>query len=132
MNAKLIARELSVSHKNRPNWKTSALYPNFHPFPFYFNFKRFFLNALITLDFYDTNLLFSPPRSSTPQTKTIAVSILISADLAQSSSPRLLALGSLERLWKGTLISCDPDVLKGVNLSYGGLLRTKLFEYNFY
>lgn len=29
-------------------------------------------------------------------------------------------------------ISCDPDVLMGVNLCYDGLLRLKLFEYKFY
>ena len=80
----------------------------------------------------EMNLSFSPPKAlDTPNKGTYGVnptSVDFSYNLDRDGELR--GVGSVNG--KKQQISCDPDVLMGVNLCYDGLLRLKLFEYKFY
>ena len=80
----------------------------------------------------EMNLSFSPPKAlDTPNKGTCGVnptSVDFSYNLDRDGELR--GVGSVNG--KKQQISCDPDVLMGVNLCYDGLLRLKLFEYKFY
>lgn len=72
---------------------------------------------------------FRRPRSSILQNKgTCGVNPTSVDNLDQDCE--LGGVGSVNG--KKQQISCNPDVLMGVNLCYDGLLRLKLFEYKFY
>lgn len=80
----------------------------------------------------EMNLSFSPPKAlDTPNKGTCGVnptSVDFSYNLDRDGELR--GVGSVNG--KKQQISCDPDVLMGVNLCYDGLLRLKLLEYKFY
>jgi len=80
----------------------------------------------------EINLLFSPPKVLDTQNKGICGVNPTSVDFSHNLNRdcELGGVGSVNG--KKQQISCDPDVLKGVNLCYDGLLRQKLFEYKFY
>lgn len=117
--------------KNWLNCKTSCAVPKFSVLPVLF--WNDFLCAGAS-DAIDTNLLFSSPQVlDTPNKSTRGINPHFRRSLAIIFTV-IASTGECEAPMEGKPISCDqfPDVLIGVNLFYDGLLRQKLFEYNFY
>ena len=80
----------------------------------------------------EINLLFSVPKVlDTPNKGACGVNPT-SVDFSHNLHRDCELGGVVSANGNKQQISCDPDVLMGVNLCYDGLLRLKLFEYKFY
>lgn len=118
------SEETQLVIQQRQNWK--KIKHDLVLYVFHSIYYRFGPNAP------EINLLFSLPKVLDAPNKGACGVNPTSVDFSHNLHWDCELGGVVSANGKKQQISCDPDVLKGVNLCYDGLLRLKLFEYKFY